>query len=53
VEQGRIVGEAHSVVPADEGMSFAFVRLFRMFDLAEHGYIANNQLRAKTNGAHA
>lgn len=53
VEQGRIVGEAHSVKPADNGMSFAFVRLFRMFDLAEHGYIANNQLRAKTNGAHA
>ena len=53
VEQGRIVGEAHSVKPADHGMSFAFVRLFRMFDLAEHGYIANNQLRAKTNGAHA
>jgi hypothetical protein len=52
VEQGRIVGEAHSVKSADEGMSFAFVRLFRMFDLAEHGYIATRQLRAKTNGAH-
>ena len=52
VEQGRIVGEAHSVKPADHGMSFAFVRLFRMPDLAEHGNIANNQLRAKTNFAH-
>jgi len=53
VEQGRIVGEAHSVKPADHGMSFAFVRLFRMPEMAEHGAIATSQLRAKTNGAHA
>lgn len=52
VEQGRIVGEAHSVKAADPGMSFAFVRLFRMPDTAENGYIATSQLRAKQNGAH-
>jgi hypothetical protein len=52
VEQGHIVGEAHSVKPADHSMSFAFVRLFRMPDLAEHGYIATNQLRVKSNGTH-
>ena len=52
VEQGRIVGEAHSIKPADHGMSFAFVRLFRLPDMAEHGYIATNQLCAKQNGAH-
>lgn len=52
VELGKIVGEAHSVKPADHGMSFAYVRLFRMADMAEHGYIATSQLRAKNNGAH-
>lgn len=52
VEQSRIVGEAHSVKPADHGMSFAFVRLFRTPEMAEHGYISTSQLRAKTNGAH-
>ena len=53
VEQGCIVGEARSVQPADQGMSFAFVRLFPMPEMAEHSYIATRQLRAKTNGAHA
>ena len=52
VELGKIVGEAHSVKPADDGMSFAYVRLFRMPEMAEHGYIATSQLRAKTNGTH-
>lgn len=52
VELGKIVGEAHSVKPADHGMSFAFVRLFRMADMAEHGYIATSQLRAKDGGTH-
>ena len=52
VELDRIVGEAHSVKSADESMSFAYVRLFRMPEMAEHGYIATSQLRAKTNGAH-
>ena len=51
VELGKIIGEAHSVKPADHGMSFAYVRLFRMLDMAEHGYIATSQLRAKNNGA--
>ena len=53
VELDRIVGEAHSVKPADHGMSCAYVRLFRMPEMAEHGYITSSQLRAKTNGAHA
>ncbi|MFH1108390.1 MAG: hypothetical protein V1790_04215 [Planctomycetota bacterium] len=52
VEQDRIVGEAHSVKPADRGMSCAYVRLFRTPETAEHGYIATSRLRAKTNGAH-
>ena len=50
MELGRIIGEAHTVAPADHGMSFAFVRLFSMPDMAEHGYIADSQLRAKLNG---
>ncbi len=52
VEQGRIVGEARSVKPADHGMSCAYVRLFRMPEMAENGHIATSQLRAKTNGSH-
>lgn len=53
VELGKIVGEAHSVRPASDGLSFAYVRLFRMPELAEYGRIATKQLRAKANGAHA
>lgn len=53
VEQGRIVGEAHSVKPADEGMSFAFVRLFRLPDCAEYGYIASAQLQSKNGKAYS
>ena len=53
VEQGRIVGEARSVKPADEGMSFAFVRLFRLPDCAKYGYIASAQLQSKNGKAHS
>lgn len=47
VEQGQIVGEAHSVEPDGRGMSFAFVRLFGMPDAAEYGYIETAKLQAK------
>jgi hypothetical protein len=53
VEQSRIIGEAHSVKPADDGMSFAFVRLFRLPECAEYGYIASAQLRSKNGKAHS
>ena len=48
VEQERLVGEAHSVEAAHDGMSFAYVRLFSMPECAEHGYIAATQLRRKS-----
>jgi len=47
VEQGQIVGEAHSVEPGKNGTSFAFVRLFNMPDCAEYGYIESARLRSK------
>lgn len=47
VEQGQIVGEAHSVEPGDDGMSFAFVKLFNMQECAEYGYIETSRLQAK------
>jgi hypothetical protein len=53
VELGRIVGEAHSIKPADGTMSFAFVRLFRLPECAEYGHIATAQLRSKNGKAHS
>ena len=47
VELGKIVGEARSVEPAHDGLNFAFVRLFSMPEVAEHGSIASAQLRPK------
>lgn len=47
VEQGQIVGEARSVKPASNGLSFAYVRLFNMADMAEYGYIETARLRSK------
>lgn len=47
LEQGRVVGEAHSVKPDSRGMSFAFVRLFNMPDAAEYGYIETAKLQTK------
>jgi hypothetical protein len=47
VESGGIVGEAHSVEPDGNSMSFAFVRLFGMPDSAEYGYIETAKLQAK------
>ena len=53
VEQGQIVGEAHSVEPGNNGMSFAFVKLFNMPECAECGYIETHRLQAKNSQAHA
>ena len=53
VELGRIVGEAHSIKRADDTMSFAYVRLFRLPECAEHGHIASAQLRSKNGKAHS
>lgn len=47
VESGQIVGEARNVETVDDRMSFAFVRLYSMPEMAEHGRIANDQLLAK------
>ena len=48
VEQDQIVGEAHSVEPSANGMSFAYVRLFNMPEMAEYGYIESSRLQAKS-----
>jgi hypothetical protein len=47
IVDGQIVGEAHSVAKVDGRQSSAFVRLFAMPEMAEHGYVPNNQLLAK------
>lgn len=47
MEQGQVVGEAHSVEPDSNGMIFAFVRLFNLPDGAEFGYIETARLQAK------
>ncbi len=51
VEQGQIIGEAHSVEPADDGQSFAFVRLFAMPEMAEYGYIESVKLCSKVDAS--
>lgn len=43
----QIIGEAHSVEAADNGRSFAFVRLFNMPENAEFGYIETAHLHRK------
>jgi len=53
MEEGQIVGEAHSVEPSNNGMSFAFVKLFNMVDCAEYGYIESSRLQVKNEQAHA
>lgn len=47
IESGQIVGEARDVQMLDEQMSLAYVRLYRMPEMAEAGRIASNQLLAK------
>ena len=51
IVDGQIAGEAHSVKPADNGQSFAYVRLFNMPECAEFGYIETAHLRSKTTEA--
>ena len=53
VEQDVLVGEAHSVKQGANGMSFAFVRLFSIPEMAEYGYIETNKLSAKADCAHS
>jgi hypothetical protein len=47
--EGKVVGEAHSVEDEGGGISFAFVRLFGMDDLAEFGTIETQRLRHKSD----
>ena len=47
VVDGQIAGDAHSVKPADNGQSFAYVRLFNMPENAEYGYIETAYLHSK------
>ncbi len=45
--EGQIIGEAHSVEPAEHGRSFAFVRLFSTPEGADYGYAGTAHLRRK------
>ena len=47
IESGQIVGEAHSVADVDQQTCFAFVRLYNMPEMAEHGQIRRDQLLPK------
>jgi hypothetical protein len=47
VVENEIVGEAHSVEPGENGVSFAFVRLFAMPEMAEYGSIEAERLLVK------
>ena len=49
VVDGQIGGEAHSVEPGENGISFAYVRLFNMPECAEYGSIESAHLRSKRN----
>ena len=51
VESNQIMGEAHSVDPGQNGVSFAFVRLFAMPEMAEYGSIESEKLRIKTTAS--
>ena len=48
VELDQIIGEAHSVKPASNGLSFAFVRLFAMPEMGEYGDIESSKLLPKS-----
>ena len=45
---GQIAGEARDVQPVEDGMCFAFVRLFKMPEMAESGCIEAARLRIKS-----
>ena len=51
VVDGRISGEARSVETGDNGISFAYVRLFNMPEMAEYGSIESAHLRSKNDYA--
>ena len=53
VVDGRVAGEAHSVEPAKNGQSFAYVRLFNMPEMSEYGYIETARLRSKQDTSSA
>ena len=47
VQDAQVIGEAHSVEAESGGISFAFVRLFAMPEMAEYGSIESEKLRPK------
>ena len=49
VEGNEIVGEARDVEAADDGLAFAFVRLFAMPEMAEYGSIESSRLQPKAD----
>ncbi len=49
IEGGRIIEEARPVEPGHNGVSFAYVRLFAMPEMAEYGSIEAEKLRSKTS----
>ena len=51
IEGGEIVGEAKDVEPPENGISFAFVRLFNMPEMAEYGSIEAEKLQRKDEAA--
>jgi len=48
IEDGRIIGEARSVEPGNNGVSFAFVKLFNRPETAKYRQIETCQLQAKS-----
>ena len=48
IVEGQVVGEARAVQPAGSGLSFAYVRLFDMPEMAESGSIESAHLQPKS-----
>jgi hypothetical protein len=48
IVEGQVVGEARAVQPAGSGLSFAYVRLFDMPEMAESGSIESVHLQPKS-----
>ena len=51
VQDGQVIGEAHSVESESDGICFAFVRLFVMPEMAEFGSIEAEKLQLKVSSA--
>jgi len=47
IESGYLIGEAKDVEPETNGISFAYVKLWGMEELAEYGTIENKNLISK------